>query len=66
MHVNALRLTLQKNLRRECKALRTIDEILRTRINIKFWGSKLGLEIKCNSQWIQIKYKIYMCYTDTI
>jgi len=66
MHVNALRLTSRRiYIRREYKALHTIDEILRT-INIKFWGSKLGLEIKCNSQWIQIKYKTYMYYTDTI
>jgi len=41
-------------------------EILGIRINIKFWKSKLGLEIKRNAQWIQIKYKTYMCHTDTI
>jgi len=41
-----------------------MDETLRTKINIKFWRSKLGLEIKRNSQWIQIKYKTY--YTDMI
>jgi len=40
-----------------------MDEILGTRINIKFWKSKLGLEIKFNVQWIQIRY---MCYTDII
>jgi len=36
------------------------------RINIKFWRSKLEFEIKRNSQWIQIKYKTYMCHTDMI
>jgi len=30
--------------------------IIGTRINIKFWRSKLGLEIKRSAQWIQIKY----------
>jgi len=40
-------------------------EILEIRINIKFWKSKLGLEIKCNAQWIQIKYKTYICIIQT-
>jgi len=26
-----------------------MDKILETRINIKFWRSKLGLEIKCDA-----------------
>jgi len=43
---------------------RTMDEILGTRINIKFCKSKLELEIKRNAQWIQIRYKTYV--SDTI
>jgi len=39
-----------------------MNEIL-GRINIKFCKSKLELEIKRNAQWIQIKYKTYMCQT---
>jgi len=39
------------------KILRTVNEILGTRINNKFWKSKLGLEIKRNAQSVQIKYK---------
>jgi len=38
--------------RRGVKIRCTMDEILGTKINIKFWKSKLGLEIKCNAQWI--------------
>jgi len=38
-----------------------MDEILGTRINIKFCKSKLELEMKRNAQWIPIKYKTYMC-----
>jgi len=43
-----------------------MDEILGIRINIKFWKSKLRLEARRNTQWIQIKYKTYMCHRDTI
>jgi len=43
-----------------------MNEKLGTRINIELWRSKLGLELKRNAQWIQIKYKTYMCHIDTI
>jgi len=43
-----------------------MDKILGTGINIKFWKSKLGLKIKCNVQWIQIKYDIYVSYKRNI
>jgi len=37
-----------------------MDEILGTKTNIKFWESKLGVEIKRNAQWIQKKYKTHI------
>jgi len=41
-----------------------MDEILGTKINIKFWKSKLGVEIKHTMD--KIKYKTYMYHTGTI
>jgi len=43
-----------------------MNKILGTGINIKFLKLKLGLEIKCNVQRIQIKYKTYVSYKHNI
>jgi len=44
---NYIKLHVIINITYNIKTLQTMDKILETRINIKFWKSKLGLEIEC-------------------
>jgi len=43
-----------------------MDEILKTKINIKFWKSKLGLEIKRNAIDTNKIQDIYVSYRHNI